>query len=205
MFVDLVGSTALAADRDAEDLRDIIWTYSRCCAEVVERHGGTVAQYLGDGVLVCFGYPQAGEDAAERAVRAGLAVIAEVAALELLPAGRLHTRVGAATGMVVVGELLRRGRDGRAERARRDAESRGAAAGAGRAGHAGDLRQRRASSSATLFECRSLGALTLKGFPAPVPAHVVLREREVESRFFARARRRAAFRRSRGGRTSSRR
>ena len=185
MFVDLVGSTALASDRDAEDLRDIIWSYSRCCAEVVERHGGIVAQYLGDGVLAYFGYPLAGEDAAERAVRAGLAVIAEVAALNLLPAGRLHTRVGAATGLVVVGELLGDGGTGEpsalgetpnlAARLQSIAEPDTLVISGATRALIGDI-----------FECRPLGELPLKGFPAPVPAHLVVGEREVENRFLAR-------------------
>ena len=165
MFIDMVGSTELAADRDAEDLRDIIWSYCRCCAEVVERHGGTVAQYLGDGVLVYFGYPLAGEHSAERAVRAGLAVIDEVACLDLLSGRRLQSRVGVATGMVVVGELLS---DGFA----------GEPSALGGTPHLAARLQAIAEPDtlviadsthrlvANLFECRPLGALTLKGSPS---------------------------------------
>ena len=80
MFSDLVGSTALSARMDPEDLREVISAYQKCVAETVRRFGGFVAKYMGDGVLVYFGYPQAHEDDAERAVRAGLELIAAVAA-----------------------------------------------------------------------------------------------------------------------------
>ena len=79
MFSDLVGSTALSARMDPEDLREVISAYQKCVAETVQRFGGFVAKYMGDGVLVYFGYPQAHEDDAERAVRAGLELIAAVA------------------------------------------------------------------------------------------------------------------------------
>jgi class 3 adenylate cyclase len=102
MFSDLVGSTALATRMDPEDLRELISAYHKCVAEAVGRFGGFVAQYLGDGVLVYFGYPEAHEDDAERAVRAGLAVIAALGAIKT-PA-LLQTRVGIATGLVVVGD-----------------------------------------------------------------------------------------------------
>jgi hypothetical protein len=82
MFSDLVGSTALSARMDPEDLREVISTYQKCVAETVRRFGGFVAKYIGDGVLIYFGYPQAHEDDAERAVRAGLAAIAAVAGLK---------------------------------------------------------------------------------------------------------------------------
>jgi class 3 adenylate cyclase len=104
MFSDLVGSTSLSARMDPEDLRDIISTYHRCVAETVRRFGGFVAKYMGDGVLIYFGYPQAHEDDAERAVRAALALIDKIATL---PAAEpLQVRIGAATGMVVVGDLV---------------------------------------------------------------------------------------------------
>ena len=78
MFSDLVGSTALSARMDPEDLREVISAYQKCVAETVRRFGGFVAKYMGDGVLIYFGYPQAHEDDAERAVRAGLELIAAV-------------------------------------------------------------------------------------------------------------------------------
>jgi class 3 adenylate cyclase len=104
MFSDLVGSTALAARMDPEDLREVISAYQKCVAETVQRFGGFVAKYMGDGVLVYFGYPQAHEDDAERAVRAGLEVIQAVSGLK--SSAPLQTRVGIATGLVVVGDLL---------------------------------------------------------------------------------------------------
>ena len=104
MFSDLVGSTALSARMDPEDLREVISAYQKCVAETVQRFGGFVAKYMGDGVLVYFGYPQAHEDDAERAVRAGLELIAAVSALKT--SSPLQTRVGIATGLVVVGDLI---------------------------------------------------------------------------------------------------
>jgi class 3 adenylate cyclase len=104
MFSDLVGSTALSARMDPEDLREVISAYQKCVAETVGRFGGFVAKYMGDGVLVYFGYPQAHEDDAERAVRAGLELVAAVSSLKTH--APLQTRVGMATGLVVVGDLI---------------------------------------------------------------------------------------------------
>jgi len=104
MFSDLVGSTALSARMDPEDLREVIAAYQKCVTETVLGCGGFVASYLGDGVLVYFGYPQAHEDDAERSVRAGLDLIAAVVALK--SSVPLQTRVGIATGLVVVGDLV---------------------------------------------------------------------------------------------------
>jgi class 3 adenylate cyclase len=101
MFSDLVGSTALSTRMDPEDLREVISAYQKCVAETVRRFGGFLAKYMGDGVLVYFGYPQAHEDDAERAVRAGLELVAAVSALKTH--APLQTRVGIATGLVVVG------------------------------------------------------------------------------------------------------
>jgi class 3 adenylate cyclase len=104
LFSDLVGSTALAARMDPEDLREVISAYQKCVAATVQRFGGYVAKYMGDGVLVYFGYPQAHEDDAERAVRAGLELIQAVGALK--SASSLQARIGIATGLVVVGDLI---------------------------------------------------------------------------------------------------
>jgi hypothetical protein len=101
MFSDLVGSTALSARMDPEDLREVITAYQTCVAETVGRLGGFIAKFMGDGVLVYFGYPHAHEDDAERAVRAGLKLVAAVSSLKTHAA--LKTRVGIATGLVVVG------------------------------------------------------------------------------------------------------
>ena len=111
MFSDLVGSTALSGRMDPEDLREVISAYQECVAHTMRRFGGFVAQYLGDGVLIYFGYPQAREDDAERAVRAGLELITAVAGLKTR--ALLQTRVGIATGVVVVGDLVgsREGRE----------------------------------------------------------------------------------------------
>jgi class 3 adenylate cyclase/predicted ATPase/energy-coupling factor transporter ATP-binding protein EcfA2 len=104
MFADLVGSTALSTGMDPEDLREIISAYQKCVAEAVHHFGGFVARYVGDGVLVYFGYPQAHEDDAERAIRAGLELITAVGALK--SGVSLQTRVGIATGLVIVGDLI---------------------------------------------------------------------------------------------------
>ena len=104
MFSDLVGSTALSARMDPEDLRELISSYQKCVTETVRRFGGFVAKFMGDGVLVYFDYPQAHEDDAERAVRAGLELIGAVAGLKMR--APLQTRVGIATGLVVVGDLI---------------------------------------------------------------------------------------------------
>jgi hypothetical protein len=104
MFSDLVGSTALSARMDPEDLREVISAYHGTVAETVGRFGGFVAKYMGDGVLVYFGYPEAHEDDAERAVRAGLELVTAVSDLKTRAA--LKARIGIATGLVVVGDLV---------------------------------------------------------------------------------------------------
>jgi class 3 adenylate cyclase len=106
MFVDLVGSTALSARLDPEEMSEIIRAYQNCCAREITRFEGHIAKFMGDGVLAYFGWPQAHEDDAERAVRAGLAVIAAVAQLRVRNRKPLAARVGIATGLVVVGELV---------------------------------------------------------------------------------------------------
>ena len=104
MLSDLVGSTALSARMDPEDFREVISAYQSCVAGTVKRSGGFVAKYMGDGVLVYFGYPQAHEDDAERAVRAGLELVGAVSALQ--SNAPLQIRIGIATGLVVVGDLI---------------------------------------------------------------------------------------------------
>jgi class 3 adenylate cyclase len=108
MFCDLVGSTALSARLDPEDLGEVIAAYHRIVGEVVAGLDGFVANYMGDGVLVYFGYPRAHEDDAERAVRAGLGLIDAVGRLDVKSV-RLQAHVGIATGLVVVGGKARRG------------------------------------------------------------------------------------------------
>jgi class 3 adenylate cyclase len=125
MFSDLVGSTALSARMDPEDLRGVITAYQRCLAETVQRFGGFVAKYMGDGALVYFGYPQAHEDDADRAVRTGLKLVTAVNALKT--GASLQTHVGIATGLVVVGAGARH--------RRRDTEPCGPSPRDRRAGH----------------------------------------------------------------------
>lgn len=105
MFADLVGSTALASRLDPEDMRHVISAYQDCCATVVARYDGFVAQFLGDGVMVCFGYPRAHGDDAERAARAALDIIDAVDRLAVPKASNLRAHVGIATGIVVVGDI----------------------------------------------------------------------------------------------------
>jgi class 3 adenylate cyclase len=106
MFCDLVGSTAIASRLDPEDLRELLSRYQKDVATVVGRFDGFVAKYMGDGVLAYFGYPQAHEDDAERAVRAGLQIATTARPVPAALGGRLPVRVGIATGLVVVGDLV---------------------------------------------------------------------------------------------------
>ena len=106
MFCDLVGSTAMSARLDPEDMREMIAAYHQCCASLIERGGGFVAKYMGDGVLGYFGYPQAHEHDAELAVKAGLAIVEAAPTLRTAAGAPLHVRVGIATGIVIVGDLL---------------------------------------------------------------------------------------------------
>jgi class 3 adenylate cyclase len=108
MFCDLVGSTAMAARLDPEELREVIGAYHRCVAEAMRRFDGHIAKYMGDGVLVYFGYPRAHEDDAERAARAGLDIVAAIGRLDLPAIGKLQVRIGIATGLVV-GDLIGEG------------------------------------------------------------------------------------------------
>lgn len=181
MFSDMVGSTALSTRMDPEDLREIIFAYQKCVTEIVHRFDGFVANYMGDGVLVYFGYPEAHEDDAERAVRAGLELIS--AATELDVPVRLQTRVGIATGMVVVG----------------DTTGSGTAHERGIVGETPNLAARLqgvaepntvviAESTRRLlgsfFILEDTGIKDLKGI-GPVPVWAVLRASSVESRFEA--------------------
>ena len=182
MFSDLVGSTALSARMDPEDLREVILAYQKCVAETVRRFGGFVANYMGDGVLVYFGYPEAHEDDAERAVRAGLELIAAVHALKTSIS--LQTRVGIATGLVVVGDLIGSGETHES----------------GIVGETPNLAARLQALAepntviiaegtrkllGNLFELEDIGAKDLKGITGSVRAWAALRPASVESRFEA--------------------
>ena len=105
MFCDLIGSTALSSRLDPEDLREVIRTYQTCVADTIRQFDGFIARYVGDGVLIYFGWPEARETDAERAVRAGLAVAAAVSATPVR-GEPLHVRIGIATGLVVIGEPI---------------------------------------------------------------------------------------------------
>ena len=182
MFSDLVGSTALSTRMDPEDLREVISAYQKCVADTVRRFGGFVAKYMGDGVLVYFGYPQAHEDDAERAVRTGLELIAAVNVLGSPVA--LQTRVGIATGLVVVGDLIGSG----------EAQERGIVGetpnlAARLQGIAEPnmvvIAERTSRLLGNLFELQDLGAREIKGITGPVRVFAALRARAVESRFEA--------------------
>jgi len=184
MFCDLVGSTALSARLDPEDLRTVIGAYHRRCAAVIESAGGFVAKYMGDGVLAYFGYPRADEHDAERAVRAGLALVDAVAGLDTAAGMPLQVRVGIATGLVVVGDLIGQG----------EAQERGVV---GETPNIAARLQALAEPGAVviapstrrltggLFEYVDLGAVELRGLGAPVMAARVLRGSAAESRFEA--------------------
>src|SRR5271155_1853404 len=182
MFSDLVGSTALSARMDPEDLREVISAYQKCVAETVQRFGGFVAKFMGDGVLVYFGYPQAHEDDADRAVRAGLEVIAAVTALKSpVP---LQTRVGVATGLVVVGDLVGSGeaqeRSIVGETPNLAARLQGIAE-----PNAVVIAESTRRLLGNLFELDDLGAKDLKGIAGPVRAFAALRASSAEGRFEA--------------------
>ena len=184
MFCDLVGSTAMSARLDPEDMREVISAYHRCCSELIERNGGFVAKYMGDGVLAYFGYPQAHEHDAERAVRAGLAIVYAAPKLEIVAGAPLHVRVGIATGLVVVGDLIGSG----------EAQERGIV------GDTPNLAARLQSIAepdtvviaegtrrllGNLFEFRDLGGQDLKGISGSARAWAAVRATSAESRFEA--------------------
>ena len=184
MFCDLVGSTALAGRLDLEDVRRVIAAYHKCCATLIAGNGGFVAKYMGDGVLAYFGYPQAHEHDAERAVRAGLSIVEAAPKLETSAGAPVHVRVGIATGIVVVGDLLGSGTaqergvvgdtPNLAARLQGIAEPDSVILADGTRKLLGDL-----------FELVDLGPQQLKGVAGPTRAWVVLRESSQESRFEA--------------------
>jgi class 3 adenylate cyclase len=182
MFSDLVGSTAMSARMDPEDLREVISAYQKCVAETVQRFGGFVAKYMGDGVLVYFGYPQAHEDDAEQAVRAGLALVAAVAALK--SHAPLQTRVGIATGLVVVGDLIGSGASQEqaivGETPNLAARLQGIAE-----PNSVVIAENTRKLVGNFFELNDLGAQDLKGIAGPIRAWAALRPSSVESRFEA--------------------
>jgi class 3 adenylate cyclase len=182
MFSDLVGSTALSARMDPEDLREVISAYQKCVAETVRRFGGFVAKYMGDGVLVYFGYPQAHEDDAERAVRAGLELIAAVS--ELKATSSLQTRVGIATGLVVVGDLIG---TGSAQEQSVVGETPNLAARLQGIAEPDTvvIAESTRKLLGNLFDLQDLAPRDLKGIAGPVRAWTALRPSSVASRFEA--------------------
>jgi class 3 adenylate cyclase/tetratricopeptide (TPR) repeat protein len=184
MFCDLVGSTELSARLDPEDVRAIIGVYRRCCASLIAAHEGFVAKYMGDGVLAYFGYPRSHEHDAERAVLTGLAIVEAVPKLETSAEATLRVRVGIATGIVVVGDLLGSG----------EAQERGvvgdtpnlAARLLGIAEPGGVvIAEGTRKLLGSLFELVDLGPQELKGVAAPARAFAALRESAQASRFEA--------------------
>jgi class 3 adenylate cyclase len=184
MFCDLVGSTAMSTQLEPEDMRSVIGAYHRCCGKLVEAHGGFIAKYMGDGVLAYFGYPHAHEHDAERGVQTGLALVSEIPKISSPTGMPLRARVGLATGLVVVGDLV----------------GSGAAQERGIVGETPNLAARLQSladpdmvvvSESTrrlvgnLFELRDLGTQALKGIDGPVRAFAALRPSAVASRFEA--------------------
>ena len=182
MFSDLVGSTALSARMDPEDLREVISAYQKCVAEVVGRFGGFVAKYMGDGVLVYFGYPEAHEDDAERAVSAGLELIPAIRSLKS-PVS-LQSRVGIATGMVVVGDLIGSG-SAREQAIVGETPNLAARLQGIAEPNTVIISESTRRLLGNLFELKDLGGRDLKGVAGQMRAWVALRASTVESRFEA--------------------
>jgi len=184
MFCDLVGSTALSARLDPEDMRQVIALFHRRIAEVIDGYQGIVARYMGDGVLAYFGYPQAHEDDAEQAVRAGLALVEAVANLQTGAEAPLQIRVGIATGVAVVGDLI--GEGGSQEQAV-VGDTPNLAARLQVLAEPGTVMISAGTRRLTggQFEYRDRGPVALKGWAEPVPAWQVLRTSGVASRFEA--------------------
>jgi TOMM system kinase/cyclase fusion protein len=182
MFCDLVGSTALSGELDPEELHDLTRQYQRVCADVIGRHGGRVAQFLGDGLLVYFGYPIAHEDDAQRAVHAGLKIVAAISGLSAPLVKALQVRVAVHTGLAVVGHLG-------------DGTDPDAMAIVGETPNIAARLQSIAEPGTVIisaptyhlvegfFHCRSLGTPALKGVAVPIELYSVLAESGIQSRF----------------------
>ncbi|MSO75726.1 MAG: adenylate/guanylate cyclase domain-containing protein [Alphaproteobacteria bacterium] len=182
LFCDLVGSTELALRLDLEDLREVIAGYHRRVSELLTRHGGFIAKFMGDGVLAYFGYPGAHEDDAERSVRAGLAIAEAIG--HLASPAPLRVRIGIATGLVVVGDLLGSGasREQAVVGETPNLAARLQALAEPNAVIVADSTRRQLGA---LFETQDLGPRTLKGFSEAQRAWRVIGESGVESRFAA--------------------
>ena len=184
LFSDLVGSTALATALDPEDLGSLIKRYQDACTGAVARFDGYIAKFMGDGVLAYFGYPQAHEDAVERSVRAALAIIDSVRHIERPDGLKLETRVGIATGLVVVGDIIGSGaaREESIVGETPNLAARLQALAEPNTVLVGEATYRLLGRT---FEYESRGEHALKGFAKPVPVWRVLREAPVGSRFAA--------------------
>ncbi|HME86587.1 MAG TPA: adenylate/guanylate cyclase domain-containing protein [Roseiarcus sp.] len=184
MFCDLVGSTALSKRLDPEDMREVIRAYQDACSGAIARYDGFVAKFMGDGILAYFGFPRAHEDDAARAVHAGLEISVVVAGLQTRAREKLAVRIGVATGLVVVGDLVGHGSaqeqavvgdtPNLAARLQSLAEGGGVVVGAATRRLLGDR-----------FRLRDLGKHAVKGLAEPVEAWAALGVSESESRFEA--------------------
>lgn len=182
LFCDLVGSTQLATRLDPEDLREVMLDYLKACTQVIESFGGYVAKYQGDGMLVYFGYPQAQEDAAERAARAGLRLIAAVPSRQIRGDAALQVRVGIATGLTVVGDVIGEGS------AREEAvigEAPILAARLQTLAQPGTVLIAESTKKliGQIFELKDLGLHDLKGFADPARIWSLVSTRDLDSRF----------------------
>ncbi len=193
LFCDLVGSTELAHRLDPEDASALIRRYQDACSAAVARFDGYVAKFMGDGLLAYFGYPQANEDAAEHAVRSALAIIATVGKLKQPDGQPFSVRIGIATGIVMIGDMVGAG-SAREHSIAGDTPNLAARLQAMAGPNDILIGPRTYQLLGRRFEYESLGERTLKGFAAPVPVWRVLREAAAETRFAAtRAATRGAF------------
>ena len=184
LFADMVESTVIAARTDPEAMGELLKTYQRAVSKEIERHGGHVAKFMGDGVMAYFGWPLAQEDAAERSLRAGLGIVREVTQLTEASGAALHARIGIASGLVVIGEVVGSGS------AKEESI-------AGDTPHLAARLQALADPDCVLigeathrligglFACESKGVHTLKGFDRPIEVWRVREEAVGASRFSA--------------------
>jgi class 3 adenylate cyclase/tetratricopeptide (TPR) repeat protein len=185
MFCDLVGSTDLSVKFDPEDLSEIIKSYQHCCEQIIRKHDGYVARYMGDGLLNYFGYPTAGEHDTERAIRAGLEIIEAVSKLDSRHGIRMQTRVGIASGNVVVGDVVGEGSSSREETVMGETPNLAARLQSLAPPDGLVVSSRSKQLVGGLFEYQDLGKHSLKGFGVPMHAYTVKCESQVESRFEA--------------------